>query len=189
MAAAPIADAQDRIRIRTGGKTDDTVVIDETSIPPTITISNGEVRGAPGSINDLGGGVYEILSAGNAYYHLKTRSGTDTVTVYDGPGNSKYWLGVGKDTDQVTVIDGPGDDEYKIEGKRGDDVYDVTDGEGADYYYVKAASGLDQITFNDSDTTDTLKVKARPEATLFFNDVAEAGAADEVILKGVTVAP
>lgn len=183
--AAP-ADAQERIRIRTGGKTADTVVIDETSTPPKITISNGEARGAPGALVDLGNGEYEILVPGNAYYHLKTRSGADDVTVIDGPGNSEYWLGLGKDDDTLTIIDGPGNDEYKIEGKRGADVYDITDGDGADWYYVKTASGADQVTITDSPSDDYYKARGRPEAT--FRIIDPAGN-DEVQTKGVTVLP
>ena len=190
MIPADARDSRDRIRIRSGGKSADTVVIDETSNPPLLTVSAGmSVRGAPGSLVDLGGGAYEILSAGNAYYHVKTRSGVDSVTVRDGPGSSSYWLGVGADEDFVVVFDGPGSDIYKIEGKGGDDNYEISDasGTGDDQYYLKGASGEDQFHVEDGPGDDFYKIRARPEADLMFTDFP--GDDDFMKLKGVVYEP
>lgn len=190
LAAAVPADAKDRIRIRVGGKTADTVVIDETSTPPMITVSSeASVRGRPDSVVPLGNGQYQILLTNGANYHVKTRGGIDSVTVIDGPGNSTYWIGVGADDDTVLVHDGPGDDEYKIEGKSGDDVYDIYDdsGDGNDLYYVKGAKGADLINFWDGVGDDLYKVKARFEATLVINDTP--GDNDEVRTKGFEYTP
>ncbi len=188
--AATHADAIERIRIRSGGKDPNTVTIDETSTPPKITVSAGvAVRGAPGALVDLGGGEYEILVAGNAAYHVKTRGGVDSITVLDGPGDSTYWLGAGAEADTLFVQDGPGADEYKIEGKGGDDVYDIFDdaGDGDDYYYVKASKGFDVINIDDGPGNDTYKVKATPDATLNFT---EAGGDDDFIkVKPSSIAP
>lgn len=189
LAATP-ADAIERIRIRSGGKDPNTVTIDETSTPPKITVSAGvAVRGAPGALVDLGGGEYEILVAGNAAYHVKTRGGIDSITVLDGPGDSTYWLGAGADSDTLFIQDGPGADEYKIEGKGGDDVYDILDnaGDGDDYYYVKASKGFDVINIDDGLGDDTYKVKATPDATLNFTD---AGGDDDFMkVKPSSIAP
>ena len=182
------AGAQDRIRIRTGGKAPDTVRIDETSTPPMITVSAGvSVRGAPGSLVDLGGGQYEILSAGNAYYHVKTRSGVDSITVFDGPGASRYWLGSGADDDTVTVYDGPGSDQYKIEGKSGDDVFEVFDdaGDGNDTYYIKGASGEDLFEIVDGPGDDFYKLRGRSDDVLMFTDFP--GDDDFMKLKGLSL--
>lgn len=187
LGAVTAADAAERIRIR-AGKTSDTVVIDEASDPPMITVSaDVTVRGAPGSILPLGGGQYQILAAGNATYHVKTRGASDSVTVIDGPGSSSYWLGVGADTDSVVVQDGPGDDSYTIEGKRGDDTYDILDdaGDGNDFYYIKGATGADQMNITDGPGDDTYKLRATPVADLLFADAP--GDVDELKLKGVSL--
>lgn len=189
-AVATPADAFERIRIRAGGKVADTITIDETSVPPMITVSEGvTIKGAPGSVLPLGNGQYEILVAGNAAYHIKTRNGSDSVTVFDGPGASSYWIGVGADDDTVLVHDGPGDDEYKIEGKGGYDEYDVFDdsGSGEDSYYVKGASGGDLINITDGGDNDVYKVKASKDATLNFTDTL--GDVDYIKTKGVQVNP
>jgi len=189
-AAAVPADAKDRIRVRVGGKTADTVVIDETSTPPMITVSSeASVRGRPDSVVPLGNGQYEILLTDGANYHIKTRGGVDSVTIIDGPGTSTYWIGVGADDDTVLIHDGPGDDEYKVEGKGGDDVYDIFDdsGDGNDLYYVKGAKGADVITIADGAGDDLYKVKARPEATLVIADTP--GDDDEVRTKGIDYTP
>lgn len=184
------ASARSKIRLRDGGASDDTIVIDETSNPPKITASAGvAVSGPPGSLRDLGGGQYEILVPGqDVTYHLKTRGGEDSVTVIDGPGSSTYWLGVGSEGDSVVVYDGPGNDRYKVEGKGGDDVYLISDdsGTGEDYYYVKGARGADQIDITDGEGNDFYKVKARSEASLAYND-AVTGDVDVMKLKGVSL--
>ncbi len=183
-------DAADRIRIRTGGKNPDTVVIDETATPPTLTVSSGvTVRGAPGALLSVGDGEFEILSAGDAYYHVKTRGGLDAVTVLDGPGSSIYWIGVGAESDTVLIHDGPGNDRYKVEGKGGDDTYDIFDdsGEGDDYYYIKGAKGADQFNISDGPGDDTYKMKASRDADLAFTDAA--GDTDTVTTKGIELEP
>ena len=179
------ADAQTRIRIRAGGKANDTITIDETSNPPMITTSEGvTLKSAPGALVDLGNGQYEILVAGDAFYHLKARNGVDTITVFDGPGNSLYWLGGGADDDTIIVYDGPGDDEYKVEGKSGTDVIELYDdsGDGNDYYYAKGSKGDDQFTLVDGPGDDFYKFKAKLGATLDFTDAP--GDVDEIQVRG-----
>lgn len=181
--------ASNRIRMRDGGSSDDTVVIDETSNPPMLTVSPGvAVSVVPGKLVDLGGGRYEILIAGDAEYHLKARGGVDHVTIIDGPGSSRYWIGVGAEGDTVLISDGPGDDRYKIEGKSGDDVYEIVDDEGNDLYYVKGAKGADQISLTDGPGDDVYKVKARSEANLEFTDES-GGDQDLVKTKGIDFDP
>jgi hypothetical protein len=184
--ALPVG-AAERIRIRGNLKGGDTVTIDETASPPTITVSS-EVRvfGAEGSLLDLGGGKFQILVAGNAYYHVKVKGGTDSLTVLDGPGSSKYFLGAGADSDTVLVHDGPGNDEYRIEGKGGDDIHEIHDdsGDGDDHYFIKGASGADLFNVSDGPGNDFYDLKGREEAVLIFTDVG--GDVDVVRTRGIS---
>ena len=179
-----------RIRIRSGNATANAVVIDETSTPPTLTISPGmAVRSAPGSLLDLGNDTYEILVAGDAAYHVKTRGGVDSIVVRDGPGSSTYWLGAGADSDTVEVYDGPGVDFYTIEGKKGDDQYTVDDtgGDSEDVYYIKGAKWFDQYDIHDGPGDDLYKFRGSSDGTVTFTDAA--GDLDTIRAKGVSVAP
>ncbi|MDG2304084.1 MAG: hypothetical protein P8R42_05415 [Candidatus Binatia bacterium] len=189
IAAAP-ADAENRIRLRSGGDRADTITIDETAEPPMITVSSGvTVRGGPGTVRAVGGGKFQILVPGNVTYHLKARGGVDTITVVDGPGSSTYWLGAGAESDFVFVQDGPGDDRYKLEGKGGDDTYEVFDdaGDGNDYYYLKGASGADRFGISDGAGDDTYKLRGSAEADLTFTDAD--GDLDVVKVKGIELEP
>lgn len=184
------AGGRSRIRIRSGNATANTVVIDETSTPPKLTLTPGmAVRAAPGALLDLGGGVYEILVAGDAAYHVKTRGGVDSIVVRDGPGSSTYWLGAGADSDTVEVYDGPGVDFYTIEGKKGDDHYTIDDtgGDSEDGYYIKGAQGVDRYDVMDGPGNDLYKFRGSSDGIVVFVDAM--GDEDQIRAKGVSVTP
>ncbi len=172
------AAGRSRIRIRSGNATANTVVIDETSTPPKLTLTPGmAVRAAPGALLDLGGGVYEILVAGDAAYHVKTRGGIDSIVVRDGPGSSTYWLGAGADSDIVEVYE-KGDDHYTI---------DDTGGDSEDGYYIKGAKGVDRYDVMDGPGNDLYKFRGSSDGIVVFVDAM--GDEDQIRAKGVSVTP